>query len=35
MTRPDGDSQGLDLVTVRVGGPTTWRREEIYDADGR
>ena len=25
----------LDLVTVRVGTLTSWRREEIYGPDGR
>lgn len=25
----------LNLVTVRVGVSTSWRREEIYGADGR
>lgn len=25
----------LHIVTVRAGGPSSWRREEIYDPDGR
>ena len=35
MTPRDGDAHGLDLVTTRVNGSSKWRREEIYDADGR
>jgi plasmid stability protein len=25
----------IQLATVRTGGSSTWRREEIYDAEGR
>ena len=35
MAPPDESARELNLVTVRVGGSTPWRREEIYGADGR
>ena len=35
MAPPDEGARELNLVTVRVGGSTRWRREEIYGADGR
>jgi plasmid stability protein len=31
----EAPSETLDLVTVKAGGKTTWRREEIYDDRGR
>ncbi len=35
MAPPNGGAGKLNLVTVRVGAPTSWRREETYSADGR
>ena len=35
MAPPEDGQRALRLVTARVGGPASWRREEIYGADGR
>jgi plasmid stability protein len=33
---PEGEPSGrLQLVTVKTDGRSTWRREEIYDSQGR
>jgi plasmid stability protein len=33
--RPDAALPPIELATVRVGGTSTWSREEIYGDDGR
>lgn len=33
--RPEGTAGALRIVTVRVGGSSSWRREDIYGPDGR
>lgn len=33
MAPPAPDADSLELVTVRVGGSSSWRREEIYAPD--
>lgn len=35
MAPVDEGARKLNLVTVRVGASTSWRREEIYGDDGR
>lgn len=35
MAPPEQGAAKLNLVTVRVGGSASWRREEIYGAEGR
>ncbi len=35
MAPADEGARKLNLVTVRVGAATSWRREEIYGPDGR
>lgn len=35
LAPPEDDDEELPLTTVDIGGDATWRRGEIYDADGR